>query len=563
MNNPGDCFYVDEITFDGASSSDPFPVYVDFETGDFTQYDFFNDPMWPWVVTNEGSYEGTYCMKASNAGVSTSNARIQTTVTYPVSGYVSFYAKCEGDFENKCRFEIDGYTEFEYGDEVSGWKKYSFMITPGSHLFEWSYEKTGSGSPVGDCFYVDKISFAEGSPCGAPENVAVEVIGKNAHVTWDDAGSTYKLRYKKTSATSWYMVHDIAVNEYTIENLTDGDYAVEVMSDCEPGVWTPSSFTIFTPVSTANWYAYARYSLGGEPWEHKYVWFSMQNPATVTAATTDFVPFDVVCGTFANGYVWAYNPSDLSIVKAPVSGTYHLVGSFETVATAVTSNFIVAMSFNPANGKMYFIEQTMSMTYLLKRFELDAPTTVTNCGTVGVDVAAFAIDRNGQAYVMEVSSGKLYTLNLNNASTTLVGETGLAPNSIDNTMAFDMETGELFWSASLPTMPGLYCVNTTTGHASYIGQVGGGFGAELTSLFMIYDYNTVAESESNSLNVYPNPANDKLFIEGVEGETVRIYDNMGRLVLNEQYKGHVDVSALAQGVYAVSVGNNVVKFVKK
>lgn len=562
VNPAGDAFYVDEITFNGASSGDPFPVYVDFETGDFSQCSFYNDPLWPWEVTNSGAYEGTYCMKASNTGTAYTVSSVQADVNYPVDGYVSFFAKCNGSADARCIFKIDGTQMFEYGDEVEGWKKYVFDVTSGLHLFEWIYDKTGSGASAVDCFFVDKINFNYGTPCGAPENVVVTTEGKNAHVTWDDNGSTYRLRYKKVSATSWYMVNDLTVAEYTIENLTDADYVVEVMADCEPGVWTSANFTIFTPVSTAHWYAYARYCLGGDPWENKYVTFTMQNLSSVSAATTDVVAFDVIAGAFANGYVWAYDPANYRLMKAPVSNSMHIVGDFVTAAEGFTSNFVIAFSFNPANGKMYVVEQGMSMNYILKCFELDHPTTVTTCGTIGFFVSGFAINKDGAAFAVEESTGDLYSINLTNASSSLIGNTGVSPMMSNNSMSFDMVTGELFWAASTALYPALYCVNTTTGHASYVGELGS-MGTELTSLFMVYDYDAVAEDNTKTVNVYPNPANDMLYIDGVDGELVRVYDNMGRMLMETLYHGHLDIRGFAQGIYAVSVGNSVVKFVKE
>lgn len=76
-------------------------------------------------------------------------------------------------------------------------------------------------------------------------------------------------------------------------------------------------------------------------------------------------------------------------------------------------------------------------------------------------------------------------------------------------------------------------------------------------------YNTVNEFGATSLAAFPNPANDKLFIEGLDGELISVYDNMGRLVLQERCFGQLNVSALSQGVYALTVAGRTVKFVKE
>ena len=73
----------------------------------------------------------------------------------------------------------------------------------------------------------------------------------------------------------------------------------------------------------------------------------------------------------------------------------------------------------------------------------------------------------------------------------------------------------------------------------------------------------VDEQTSEQLIVRPNPTSDMLFLEGLDGEMVSIFDNMGRLVLQEKYHGHLDVSNLAQGIYALKVAEKTVKFVKE
>ena len=65
------------------------------------------------------------------------------------------------------------------------------------------------------------------------------------------------------------------------------------------------------------------------------------------------------------------------------------------------------------------------------------------------------------------------------------------------------------------------------------------------------------------LTVRPNPTSDKLYLEGMDGEMVSVYDNTGRLMIQERYNGHLDVSSLVKGVYAVTVAGRTVKFVKK
>ena len=72
----------------------------------------------------------------------------------------------------------------------------------------------------------------------------------------------------------------------------------------------------------------------------------------------------------------------------------------------------------------------------------------------------------------------------------------------------------------------------------------------------------VNEHSSGRLVVWPNPVAHSLFLEGVDDELVNVYDNTGRMVLQEHYNGHLNVSALPKGVYSVTVAGRTVKFVK-
>ena len=65
------------------------------------------------------------------------------------------------------------------------------------------------------------------------------------------------------------------------------------------------------------------------------------------------------------------------------------------------------------------------------------------------------------------------------------------------------------------------------------------------------------EEEGARLNMYPNPVDDKLTLEGIAMNSIRVYDIMGQLVLDHEgvSANHVEINikSLATGVYTVSV----------
>lgn len=69
------------------------------------------------------------------------------------------------------------------------------------------------------------------------------------------------------------------------------------------------------------------------------------------------------------------------------------------------------------------------------------------------------------------------------------------------------------------------------------------------------DVNSVEEATSNTLNVYPNPANDFINVD----KTVKIYDLCGKLVMKGF--GKIDISTLPEGMYFVKSENGCSKLI--
>ena len=59
--------------------------------------------------------------------------------------------------------------------------------------------------------------------------------------------------------------------------------------------------------------------------------------------------------------------------------------------------------------------------------------------------------------------------------------------------------------------------------------------------------------EERAIFVYPNPANGKVTIEGVEAEEVWVYNALGQLVKRVRNSNEVSLEGLVQGVYLVRI----------
>ena len=135
----------------------PEEVFVDFETGDFSQADFNIDQTFPWIIT-EDAYDGDYAIKSTCENVHNGVSAIEITVDVPFDATMSFYHKvdCEYYFDN-ARFFIDGVER----DLVTGnvdWTYREFKVGKGVHTYRWTYRKdAGDYGSSTDAYFIDNI----------------------------------------------------------------------------------------------------------------------------------------------------------------------------------------------------------------------------------------------------------------------------------------------------------------------------------------------------------------------------------------------------------------------
>ena len=553
---------IDDVTL--TIGKEPTIDIIDFEDGNIPP-EFTNDVTYPWtVVTADNGSQ--YCIKSGNTGIAASTSSISLTHQYPRPGMISFDAACWGEgTESKgtltvwdgCEFYIDGERQFRHG-ALQSWDHYEYFVTAGEHTFTWSYSKDSSVNPTGDYMAVDNIFFNENLTCVAPTTITATGGLTDAHVSWNGFSESFTLEYKLTTESTWTSIPGLTGNEYAFTNIAEGSYDVRVQADCEAGNWVSTTFTVFNIHSTATWYGYAAYVMGTDDWADYYIRFQMGDLSNVTKAKTDVIP-ETWAAAYSDGYMWGITKDDFNLYKAPVDDDNHTIGEVEIVAASFDSEIAKTMSYNIVDNKMYYINDD---NYLISFTTSDPVGTKTSVGHLDRSFLGLAVNAHGEAYGVEYSTGDLYRINLTSAQTTRVGATGVACNYVQD-MAFDLTTGELFWAQLSTTSDnGVYIVNPQTADVAYLGQLGSQ-GVELTGMFMVYSGEGVNEIAYEDLSVYPNPAKDALYIDGIDGQTVSVYDAMGRLVMQEVYNGQLNVSALEEGIYAVTTGNRTVKFVKK
>ena len=128
----------------------------DFETGDFSKYDWQFEGEGGWEIVSHGVYEGQYCAHTTEMGHNC-QAVISLDYDFACDNEISFYVRTSTetgyDFLN---FYVDDERMGRWAGET-GWTLVSYMIPQGSHTLTWSYIKDGGATGGQDCVWVDYI----------------------------------------------------------------------------------------------------------------------------------------------------------------------------------------------------------------------------------------------------------------------------------------------------------------------------------------------------------------------------------------------------------------------
>lgn len=133
-------------------------VTEDWETGDFSKFEWENDPSMPWAVVTENPYEGSYCVKSGAIGDNQSTS-LAINLEVHSEGEISFYRKVssESGFD-KLYFYIDGNEKGNWSGEVS-WGQLTYALPVGHHELKWTYKKDVYVANGNDCAWLDNIVF--------------------------------------------------------------------------------------------------------------------------------------------------------------------------------------------------------------------------------------------------------------------------------------------------------------------------------------------------------------------------------------------------------------------
>ncbi len=137
-------------------------ITENFETGNFSSFNWAQAGNSPWTIINQYPYQGLY---SAQSGVISHGQSSELSLAYHVmqGDSISFYRKVSSESGDKLKFLIDGVVAGEWSGTTGGWKYTSFYVPQGNHTFKWIYVKDGSGTAGADAAWIDNIVFPPSS----------------------------------------------------------------------------------------------------------------------------------------------------------------------------------------------------------------------------------------------------------------------------------------------------------------------------------------------------------------------------------------------------------------
>ncbi len=130
----------------------------DFETGDFSKYDWQFEGNADWFITDVNPYEGTYSARSGDIGDAQTSVLYLEYTAY-AEDVLSFWYKTSTESGwDFLRFYING-VEMDEWSGINAWSYAEYTVPEGNHIFKWEYYKDFSVSSGEDAVWIDMITF--------------------------------------------------------------------------------------------------------------------------------------------------------------------------------------------------------------------------------------------------------------------------------------------------------------------------------------------------------------------------------------------------------------------
>lgn len=202
----------------------------DFETNNFTKFNWDTTYTHPWTITNTGAYQGNYCAKSSPIGDMDTTA-FSISIDVLTNDSISFFRKVSSENNyDYLNFYIDNNRIGRWAG-TQAWARVAFPITPGHHLLSWNYIKDQSTATGSDCAWVDFIVFPAIQSFVSVEEPKINLIN-NLKLFPNPANDIINLNYSliEENAVSLkiYQSNGQLVYSEDIEKQTVGNHSTSI-----------------------------------------------------------------------------------------------------------------------------------------------------------------------------------------------------------------------------------------------------------------------------------------------------------------------------------------------
>ena len=130
----------------------------DFESNSFNTFAWtMNDNA--WEITSSGTYAGAFSARSTTNLGDRQESKMTISWTSAIDDSISFYYKVSSESGyDKFTFQINGNQVLEASGEED-WQHFSYPVSAGTNVFDFSYAKDYSMSRGSDCAWVDNISL--------------------------------------------------------------------------------------------------------------------------------------------------------------------------------------------------------------------------------------------------------------------------------------------------------------------------------------------------------------------------------------------------------------------
>jgi len=133
-------------------------VDEDFETGDFSKFNWLSQKGNAWKVDNSVKYEGSYSARSDSISDSDTSGLV-LTINVLMDDSISFYRQVSSEYTyDFLNFLIDDKLTGRWSGSKS-WAKVTYPVSKGMHTFKWLYVKDYYDLNGLDAAWVDYIKF--------------------------------------------------------------------------------------------------------------------------------------------------------------------------------------------------------------------------------------------------------------------------------------------------------------------------------------------------------------------------------------------------------------------